>query len=166
MASPPTALLHQATGLGVFTLMADEKGLCALLFPKDRKPAGSPPVETSSPLLQEAAAQLLAYLDGRLFHFDLPLSLAGTPFQRQVWQRLQEIPYGKTRSYGELAAALGDRNKARAVGAAAGANPVGIVVPCHRLIGASGALTGFGGGLDMKKTLLALEHRYRQKRQG
>lgn len=157
------APLRLPTRLGVFILLADENGLCALLFPRERKSSRSRPIKTSSPLLQEAAAQLLAYLDGRLFHFDLPLSLKGTPFQRQVWQELQKIPYGKTRSYGELAADLGDRNKARAVGAAAGANPVGIIVPCHRLIGASGALTGFGGGLEMKKTLLALEERHYPK---
>lgn len=162
MYTMPAPLL-QPTRFGVFTLLADEDGLCALLFPRERKPSRPRLIKTSSPLLQEAAAQLLAYLDGRLFHFDLPLSLKGTPFQRQVWQELQKIPYGQTRSYGELAADLGDRNKARAVGAAAGANPVGIIVPCHRLIGASGALTGFGGGLKMKKALLALEEQYYPK---
>ncbi len=159
----PSSVLRQTTALGVFTLMADESGLCALLFPEDRKVA-TPLDETPSSLLQEAASQLLAYLDGRLFQFDLPLSLVGTAFQKQVWHGLQKIPYGRTSSYGELATALGNPNKARAVGAAAGANPVGIVVPCHRLIGASGALTGFGGGLAMKKALLALEQRYQRKK--
>ncbi len=165
MTPSPSSVLRQATALGLFTLIADESGLCALLFPEDRKSKSETlPEEAPSPLLREAAAQLLAYLDGRLFRFDLPLSLVGTSFQKKVWHGLQEIPYGTTRSYGELATALGNRNKARAVGAAAGANPVGIIVPCHRLIGASGALTGFGGGLGMKKALLALEQRHRGKK--
>lgn len=171
----PTTLLLP-TRLGAFTLKADDTGLSSLLFPEEAEHerlinrAGSAEgagittsaiLSTASPLLQEAARQVLAYLDGRLFQFDLPLSYGGTAFQRQVWQELLAIPYGKTMSYGELAARLGNRNKARAVGGAAHVNPIGIIIPCHRLIGASGSLTGFGGGLKMKETLLELEREYR-----
>lgn len=165
----PTSTLYQSTPLGTFTLQADNTGLCALLFPKEHETsfnnsaASETAIAVHLPLLEEAAGQLLAYLDGRLYDFDLPISLGGTAFQRQVWQQLQTIPYGETRSYGNVAAALGSRNKARAVGGAAHANPLGIIIPCHRLIGASGALTGFGGGLDMKHTLLALEQRHRRR---
>ena len=157
------------TSLGVFTLEADEHGLCALLFPGENSQARPNPgnerdtADAPSPLLKEAASQLLAYLDGRLFAFDLPLSYCRTAFQKHVWQGLMDIPYGETMSYGELATQLGNRNKARAVGGAAHANPIGIIIPCHRLIGASGALTGFGGGLDMKETLLSLEQKYQRK---
>ena len=105
----------------------------------------------------------MAYLDGRLFQFNLPLSYDGTAFQRQVWQQLMAIPYGTTMSYGELATLLGNRNKARAVGGAAHVNPIGIIIPCHRLIGASGSLTGFGGGLAMKETLLKLEQEHHRE---
>ena len=163
----PITTLHLPTPLGTFTLKADDLGLCSLLFPEESahemamSPTGSvdDAGEAPAPVLQEAAQQLLAYLDGRLFHFDLPLSYGGTAFQRQVWQELLAIPYGKTMSYGALAARLGNRNKARAVGGAAHVNPIGIIIPCHRLIGASGSLTGFGGGLAMKKILLELERK-------
>lgn len=146
------------TPLGLFTLVADDHGLCGLHFPNETPVSAETEVAADEhPLLAEAAHQLLAYLEGRLQDFDLPLSIHGTPFQQQVWQQLQTIPYGHTRSYGELAAHIGGRNKARAVGGAAHANPLAIVIPCHRLIGAGGKLTGFGGGLPMKQTLLDLE---------
>lgn len=102
-------------------------------------------------------AQLDAYFAGTLRVFDLPLALAGTPFQQRVWQALLEIPYGVTISYGELARRLGDPKASRAVGLANGRNPVSIIVPCHRVIGADGALTGYGGGLDNKRWLLTHE---------
>ena len=186
----PTTTLYLPPHLGTFTLTADDAGLSSLLFPEEVEQEGlisragsvegagvttlatsapcsssaAPAVpETASPLLQEAARQVLAYLNGRLFHFDLPLSYGGTAFQRQVWQELLAIPYGETMSYGELAAKIGNRNKARAVGGAAHVNPIGIIIPCHRLIGASGSLTGFGGGLAMKETLLAMERKHRRK---
>lgn len=154
---PVFALLP--TPLGTFTLAADDLGLCALLFPTEplRQPAGQRLELAAHPLLQEAGQQLLAYLNRTRQGFDLPLSYQGTPFQRLVWQQLRTIPYGRTRTYGELAAAIGDRHKARAVGGAAHANPLAIIIPCHRLIGAGGSLTGFGGGLAMKQTLLELE---------
>ncbi|MFF3492749.1 methylated-DNA--[protein]-cysteine S-methyltransferase [Streptomyces sp. NPDC002795] len=104
-----------------------------------------------------AIDQLTAYFQGELTEFDLPLHLHGTPFQRSVWAELQRIPYGETRTYGELAEALGNPNASRAVGLANGKNPVGVIVPCHRVIGANGDLTGYGGGLDRKRQLLHFE---------
>jgi methylated-DNA-[protein]-cysteine S-methyltransferase len=101
--------------------------------------------------------QLAAYFAGDLKEFGLPLRLSGTPFQQRVWQQLRQIPYGETRTYGELADALGNPRASRAVGLANGKNPVGIIVPCHRVIGAGGDLTGYGGGLDRKRRLLDFE---------
>ncbi len=120
---------------------------------------GDPDAGTSADraVLAEARAQLTAYFEHRLTRFDLPLRLDGTTFQRQVWQALQEIPYGETVSYGWVAHRVGQPTAARAVGLANGRNPVAVVVPCHRVIGASGRLTGYGGGLDRKEHLLALE---------
>ena len=105
----------------------------------------------------EAVEQLDAYFAGELKTFDLELDLAGTDFQRRVWSALRTIPYGETRSYGEIAAQIGSPGASRAVGLANGRNPIGIIVPCHRVIGASGSLTGYGGGLDRKRVLLELE---------
>ena len=110
--------------------------------------------------IKEAAQQLDAYWAGELFDFDLPLAPAGTPFQKKVWCALQEIPYGKTVSYGEIAREIGAPTASRAVGAANGRNPIAIVVPCHRVIGSTGKLTGYAGGLDMKEHLLAHEARF------
>ena len=104
-----------------------------------------------------AVEQLESYFAGELFDFDLELDLVGTTFQRTVWQALLTIPYGETRSYGEIAAQIGSPTASRAVGLANGHNPIGIIVPCHRVIGANGSLTGYGGGLDRKRALLALE---------
>lgn len=108
---------------------------------------------------EAAVDQLGAYFAGELTDFDLELELRGTEFQRRVWRALLAIPYGETRSYGEIAEQIGAPGSARAVGWANGHNPIAIVVPCHRVIGASGSLTGYGGGLDRKRTLLALEKR-------
>ncbi len=105
----------------------------------------------------EARRQLEEYFDGQRREFDLPLAPRGTKFQLQVWETLLDIPYGETTSYGAIAANLGHPNGSRAVGAANGRNPISIIVPCHRVIGASGALIGYGGGLDRKRTLLDLE---------
>ncbi|HET9120759.1 MAG TPA: methylated-DNA--[protein]-cysteine S-methyltransferase [Solirubrobacterales bacterium] len=114
--------------------------------------------EGSSPVLLDAARQLEAYFSGDLLTFDLPLELQGTAFQRRCWLALASIPYGQTVSYGEQARRLGlGPDAARAVGAANGQNPLPIVLPCHRVIGANGSLTGFGGGLDVKRYLLELE---------
>lgn len=107
----------------------------------------------------EAVEQLDAYFAGELTTFDLELELAGTDFQRRVWSALRTIPYGETRSYGEIAGQIGAPGASRAVGLANGRNSIGIIVPCHRVIGASGSLTGYGGGLDRKRALLDLEKR-------
>jgi methylated-DNA-[protein]-cysteine S-methyltransferase len=107
----------------------------------------------------DVVVQLDAYFAGELSDFDIELDLRGTGFQRRVWKALLTIPYGETRSYGEIAEQIGAPGAARAVGLANGHNPIAIIVPCHRVIGASGSLTGYGGGLDRKRTLLALEKR-------
>jgi methylated-DNA-[protein]-cysteine S-methyltransferase len=107
----------------------------------------------------DAVQQLEAYFAGERTDFDLELSLAGSEFQRRVWQALLTIPYGETRSYGEIAEQIGASGAARAVGLANGRNPIAIIVPCHRVIGASGSLTGYGGGLERKQSLLELERR-------
>ncbi|MFE9448581.1 methylated-DNA--[protein]-cysteine S-methyltransferase [Streptomyces sp. NPDC006739] len=144
---------------GPLTLVAaDDGALCGLYMTDQRH---RPPEETfgarDDTLFAEAEEQLTAYFAGELKEFNLPLRLDGTPFQRTVWEQLTRIPYGETRSYGELADALGNPKASRAVGLANGRNPVGIIVPCHRVIGASGSLTGYGGGLDRKKRLLDFE---------
>lgn len=153
------------TELGLFTLIADEHGLLGLSFPGEALPTDASRVECADhPILAEAGRQLTAYLAGDLRDFELPLSLEGTPFRRAVWEQLRRIPYGQTLSYGELADRIGGRQKARAVGGAAHANPLAIIIPCHRLIGAKGSLTGFGGGLPMKQRLLDLERAREQKK--
>jgi len=154
------------TPLGLFTLTVDDTGLCGLSFPGDASSALSDPLMeiTADPLLREAGRQVLAYLEGTLRDFDLPLSIHGTTFQQQVWEQLRAIPYGRTMTYGELAERIGGRHKARAVGGAAHANPLGIIIPCHRLIGTGGKLTGFGGGLAMKEALLDLERHVMENR--
>jgi methylated-DNA-[protein]-cysteine S-methyltransferase len=109
--------------------------------------------------LAAAASQLAEYFAGRRTEFDLPVEMAGTDFQRRVWAALREIPYGETVSYGELARELGQASASRAVGLANGKNPVSVIVPCHRVVGSDGSLTGYGGGLDRKRFLLDLEQR-------
>src|SRR5262249_16865741 len=113
-----------------------------------------------SPILNRAVDQLTDYFAGKRWSFDLPLDLQGTDFQIRVWRALLEVPYGETRSYGQIAQSIGAPNAVRAVGAANGANPIAIIGPCHRIIGSSGKLTGYGGGLPVKKMLLELEAKY------
>ena len=141
------------TPIGPLGLVASDSALQGVFFDGARvRPDGS------SPVLDETARQLDAYFDGDLAEFDLPLELHGTDFQRRCWLALATIPYGQTVSYGEQARRLGlGSDKARAVGAANGQNPLPIVLPCHRVIGADGSLTGFGGGLHVKRLLLELE---------
>jgi methylated-DNA-[protein]-cysteine S-methyltransferase len=115
------------------------------------------PADPASEPFATAAHQLAAYFAGRLTEFTLPLAPAGTPFQRRVWAGLQAIPYGETWSYGHLASKIGSPGAARAVGLANGRNPIAVVIPCHRVIGSDGSLTGYGGGLDRKRYLLNLE---------
>ena len=122
------------------------------------------PPET--PLLREAVKQLCAYFDGTLTSFDLPLETHGTPFQERCWAALRKIPYGVTVTYGEQARKIGNAKASRAVGGANHHNPISIIIPCHRVIGASGALTGYGGGLDMKAWLLQHERAMLEKRHG
>jgi methylated-DNA-[protein]-cysteine S-methyltransferase len=112
---------------------------------------------SAAPLFKEAEAQLHAYFAGELERFELPLAPRGTAFQRGVWQAVGQIPYGSTSTYSELAARIGRPSACRAVGAANGRNPLPVIVPCHRVVGAAGALTGYGGGLERKRVLLALE---------
>ena len=141
------------TPIGPLGLAASDSALQSVTFNGGRlRPEGR------SPVLDEAARQLKAYFEGELVAFDLPLELHGTEFQRQCWLALSTIPYGQTVSYGEQARRLGlGSDKARAVGAANGQNPLPLVLPCHRVIGADGSLTGFGGGLHVKRFLLELE---------
>jgi methylated-DNA-[protein]-cysteine S-methyltransferase len=147
--------------VGRLTLVASGQGLAAILWQDDRPGRvklniGSE--DASHPVLLEAERQLQEYFAGRRTTFALTLDLAGTPFQRAVWNALLTIPFGQTRTYGEIARQIGSPDAVRAVGAANGRNPVSIVAPCHRVIGADGTLTGFAGGLEAKARLLALEH--------
>ncbi|MER7108304.1 methylated-DNA--[protein]-cysteine S-methyltransferase [Streptomyces sp. NPDC000229] len=143
---------------GPLTLVATDGVLSGLYMTDQRH---RPPEETFGDPdprpFTEAIRRLDAYYARELTAFDLPLNLAGTPFQRSVWEQLRRIPYGETRTYGELAEVLGKPGASRAVGLANGRNPVGIIVPCHRVIGASGGLTGYGGGLHRKQRLLTFE---------
>jgi methylated-DNA-[protein]-cysteine S-methyltransferase len=156
--------------VGPLGLVADAGSICGLRFggpvpgdiPGD-SPGGSPgdrvPEAADEPVLQVAADQLAAYFAGELTDFDLPLALSGSPFELAVWRELTGIPYGEMRTYGEIAAAVGQPDGARAVGTANNRNPVAIVVPCHRVVGAGRTLVGYGGGLPRKRFLLELEAR-------
>lgn len=140
--------------IGPLTVVSRGELLSEIWFPE-----GSEPVEVGDAVedpgpLESALRQLEEYFRGERTTFDLELAPEGTPFQLRVWEQLLAIPYGETRSYGQIAQALGQPEAARGVGAANGSNPIPIVIPCHRVIGASGALTGFGGGLDTKRWLL------------
>jgi len=143
---------------GPLTLVATDGVLSGLYMTDQRH---RPPEETfgapDDTPFGEAIDELRAYFAGELKEFTLPLRLEGTPFQRSVWEQLRTIPYGETRSYGELADALGNPKASRAVGLANGKNPVGIIVPCHRVVGTDGSLTGYGGGLERKRRLLDFE---------
>jgi len=152
--------------VGELSLIAGDRGLRAILWgAEDAARLASinkgDLVEGPSAVLDQAVAELEEYFAGTRREFDLPLDPVGTPFQQSAWMVLRTIPYGCTMSYGEQARRLGDPNKARAVGAANGKNPLSIVVPCHRVIGSTGHLTGFGGGLEAKSWLLDHEHQPR-----
>lgn len=156
-----------ASPLGPIELWASAQGLLRVGFPATAAEArrwalrhlgAEPaPADHGDTLLAEAQRQLAAYLRGELRAFDLPLDLRGTPFQRRVWGALLEIPWGATCSYRDLAARIGQPAAVRAVGAANGANPISIVVPCHRVIASDGALRGYSGGLELKRSLLRIE---------
>jgi methylated-DNA-[protein]-cysteine S-methyltransferase len=148
-----------ASPVGRLRLIASDIALVGVWFEHGRDAARSAlwMTRTPSSIIDRARAQLAEYFGGKRQAFELPLDPRGTDFQRRVWQRLQEIPYGTTTSYGALARELGDPGASRAVGLANGSNPLPIVIPCHRVIGANGSLTGFGGGLPIKAALLDLE---------
>lgn len=160
----------EPTPVGTAVIAVGDAGLLALEFDE------APPEHTLEPVMQSRgavavhdptavehiAAQLREYFAGERTSFELELAPEGTDFQKRVWKALEDIPYGETRSYGQLAAAIGSPGAARAVGLANGRNPIGIVVPCHRVIGADGSLTGYGGGLDRKQVLLELERSLRE----
>ena len=144
--------------VGPIMLAGDESVLRELWFLQGRQRTAPNPAWTESArALAEPARQLKAYFANRLTVFSVAVDPGGTPFQRKVWRVLQDIPYGETISYGEVARRIGDPKAVRAVGLANGANPISIIIPCHRVIGASGALVGYGGGLPTKRALLALE---------
>lgn len=162
-----------ATPLGTYTAAFTERGLACLTFPADsanacvtwlrrQLPASSVVIEPApggDARVAELEQQLAAYFAGELTHFSVPLDVLGTPFQQAVYRALIDIPYGETRTYRQIAVAVGRPNAIRAAGAANGANPIPIIVPCHRVVGSDGTLTGYGGGLELKARLLELERR-------
>lgn len=152
---------HLDSPIGVLTLVASDEGLTHVLFEgEELVDAGLPddlPEANDDPTLEAAAGQLGEYFAGSRREFDLPLDLHGTDFQKDAWRALAAVPYGETRSYGEQAEAIGRPGAFRAVGAANGRNPIPVILPCHRILGADGSLTGFAGGLDTKRRLLNLE---------
>lgn len=146
--------------VGRLTLVASDRGLAAILWEHERPGRvrlNMVDEDSAHPMLVEAERQLEEYFEGRRQKFELKLDPSGTPFQQTVWSALMEIPFGETRTYGEIAARIGHPSAARAVGAANGRNPLSIVAPCHRVLGSTGALTGFAGGLEVKERLLAFE---------
>ncbi len=165
MARATTAEVTQsvvASPIGPLTLVAAGGALAGVYLDAERVPAavaGAAAAGEDASALAAAAGQLAEYFAGQRTEFGLPLALNGTDFQRRVWAALRKIPYGETISYGELARGLGQPSASRAVGLANGRNPIPIIVPCHRVVGSDGSLTGYGGGLDRKRFLLALEQR-------
>lgn len=147
-------LLFVDTPLGQMALAEEDGALIRLYLPGEGTPRMMP---HETPLLREGREQILAYLRGERKTFELPLAPRGTPFQCAVWEELRRIPYGTTCTYGELAARIGNPRAVRAVGQANHRNPLPIFIPCHRVIGANGALTGYAGGLELKRSLLELE---------
>jgi methylated-DNA-[protein]-cysteine S-methyltransferase len=164
-ATTPVLYSHLASPIGELLLVGDERHLTGLyMSPQRWAPALAPEWRRAHAPFAAAREQLTAYFDGDLLEFDLPLRLAGTPFRQRVWAALREIPYGQSCSYGELAVRIGQPTAARAVGLANGRNPISIIVPCHRVVGADGSLTGYGGGLDRKQQLLDHEAHTRAQR--
>jgi methylated-DNA-[protein]-cysteine S-methyltransferase len=156
IASPVGPLMLVARGGALAGLYLNERAPARVMAAIDNDGG---PDEADAAVFAEADRQLGEYFDGRRHEFDLPLALGGTPFQRVVWAALLGIGYGETVSYGQLADQIGRPSAARAVGLANGRNPVSIIVPCHRVVGSDGSLTGYGGGLDNKRRLLDLEQR-------
>jgi methylated-DNA-[protein]-cysteine S-methyltransferase len=154
-----TAQMRYASPLGPLLLVRTRDGLAGAWFEaqKHHPAAIDATVRDDDPLLNRAAEQLAAYFDGRSTSFDVPLDLVGTPFQVEVWRELLAIEAGRTCSYGDIARKIGRPTAGRAVGAAVGRNPISVIVPCHRVVGSDGALTGYAGGLERKTALLQLE---------
>jgi methylated-DNA-[protein]-cysteine S-methyltransferase len=140
--------------IGTLTLVCDEEAILGLEF-QVKEPEGA--VRKRTPLIEQAVLQIEEYMEGKRVKFDLPLRPEGTKFQKQVWDALLSIPYGEVRSYKEIAEAIGNPKACRAVGMANNRNPISIIIPCHRVIGANGSLVGYGGGLPIKTKLLKLE---------
>jgi O-6-methylguanine DNA methyltransferase len=158
---------HMESPVGTLTVVASDMGLTHVFFPRKGRPAGESFLRKELPgyrilldpiRIAEYTRQLEEYFASKRISFSIPLDLRGTAFQKKVWSALLGVPYGHTESYGNIAKKLRRPGAARAVGAACGANPAAIVVPCHRIVAVDGALTGFGGGLGVKERLLALEH--------
>lgn len=153
------------TRLGRFMIAEEGTGITDVVLIRENEPYDTLDQYTlqETPLIREAAGQLLQYLEGNLRKFSVKLDPKGTLFQRKVWDALLAIPYGETRSYKEIAEAVGNKNAARAVGMANHRNPIMCIIPCHRVIGADGGLVGYGGGLGIKKQLLELENASERK---
>lgn len=152
--------LEIETPVGLLKLVADENGIMALLWENDRVSRVKLPKTVyaeNHPVLKKAAKQLTEYFAGKRTDFDLPLSPLGTEFQKKTWKALSQIPFGETRTYAQIAKKIGSPKACRAVGAANGRNPISIIVPCHRVIGANGSMTGFAGGIKTKIWLLDFE---------
>jgi methylated-DNA-[protein]-cysteine S-methyltransferase len=159
LSMPSSDLSHttMSSPIGELTIVSSDTGITAIYMETHPYTPTAISTAAASPHLAEAERQLGEYFAGERTHFDLPLAPSGTPFQRAVWEALRTIPHGETRSYAEIALQIGNPKGVRAVGLANGRNPISIVVPCHRVIGKNGTLTGYGGGLDRKRTLLELE---------
>lgn len=151
------SLYFYATDFGNFGIAEQNGGITHLFFEEDPLPQNMPIHET--PRIREAAAQLRSYLAGELTSFSLPLKPTGTPFFQKAWAHLCAIPYGKTVTYKEMAAKMGSPKAARAIGLANNRNPIPIIIPCHRIIGSNGSLTGYRGGIELKQKLIELEQR-------
>ncbi len=154
----PLSMTYLVSPVGGLTLFADHNALVAIAFNEQLRGSGTDAIDDPvHPVLTQARAELEACFSGTRKTFSIPLRASGTVFQRRVWDALAEIPWGETRSYGDIARRIGNPKGVRAVGLANGRNPLPIVVPCHRVIGSDGSLTGYGGGLPIKVKLLALE---------
>ncbi|NVK22753.1 MAG: methylated-DNA--[protein]-cysteine S-methyltransferase [Kangiellaceae bacterium] len=147
----------QSCPFGKVYIYADQHSLKALLFKPWQATEATNVMNQANPIIDKTLTQLEEYFAGSRTQFSIPIAAQGTRFQQTVWQTLQSIPYGKTWSYGQLACAIGNKNASRAVGAANGKNPISIIIPCHRVIGANGTLTGYAGGLSAKEWLLRHE---------
>ncbi len=156
-------LFYYETRIGRIGILDNGKAVTGLLFAKDMLIAVEGACIQETALIRKTAAQLMEYLAGKRRTFEIPMALEGTPFQRKVWEALALIPYGETRSYAEIAGSIGQPKACRAVGMANNRNPLAVIVPCHRVIGADGKLVGYAGGLDIKQKLLELEREYKGK---